>query len=124
MKTIRASPELKRTILVAVAFAALWVVLAFSRDGVTYHLAPLLVAAVPAAGLGIEGAGTVRSLAAWAVGGATIALAVTFLLVAVGKLDGPSLLPFGGAAAESVIFSIGGAAMGLAVGVWALRADS
>jgi len=112
-----------RTLLVAVALAVLWAILAISRDGVTYHLAPLLVAGVPAAGLGIERKSPVRLLAYGAVVGAALALAVTFLLAAIGKLEGPSLLPFGGAAAEAVIFSGVGAAAGLAIGMWALRAD-
>ena len=123
MRAIETNPEVRRTGLVAVALAVLWVVLAFSRDDVTYHLAPLIVAAVPPAGLGIEGKGTLRSLAVWAMGGAALALAVTFLLAALGRLTGPSLLPFGAAAAESVIFSFAGAIAGLLVGAWALRAD-
>lgn len=123
MRAIKTSPEVRRTALVTMALAVLWIVLAFSRDDVTYHLAPLIVAAVPPAGLGMESKGTLRSLVIGGMGGAALALAVTFLLAALGRLTGPSLLPFGAAAAESVIFSFAGAIVGLLVGGRALRAD-
>jgi len=102
--------EIRRALLLALFLAALWAVLAIVRSGVTYHLAPLLVAAVPALGARAEtAAGRVvpQRLAAVGLAGA---LGVTLLLSALGRLDGPSLLPFGGAATEAVLFSALGAA--------------
>lgn len=113
--------EVRRALTVMVALAALWVILAVARLGVTYHLAPFLVSAVPAAALGIEGTAQARRLSAMAAAGAVTGLAATLLLSAAGRLTGPSLLPFGGAAAEAVIFSAIGAAVGWAVGMWAQR---
>ena len=63
--------------LLALTLAVLWALLAIFRTGVTYHLAPLLVAAVPALAAGVElspGRGVAAHLAAMGLGGA---LAVT-----------------------------------------------
>ena len=116
MDTTKQLVDARRFVVLAAGMAALWTVLAIARTGVTYDLAPLIVAAVPAAAAGFEKRAARADLARLAVGGGTLALGVTLLLSAVGRLTGPSLLPFGGAAAEAVIFSVVGAAGGWLAG--------
>ena len=104
--------EIRRSLLLALSLAVLWALLAIARTGVTYHLAPLLVAVVPGLAAGVElsaGRRVAARLAAMGLGGA---LAVTALLSVLGRLGGPSVLPFGGAATEAVLFAFlgGGAA--------------
>ena len=97
------------------SFAALWVVLAWNRPGVTFHFGPLVVAAMlPYAYVTMSGRRPSRRLTAAMVGGATAtALALAFLLAAVDRMEGPSLLPAGGALAEAVVFAVAGGAIGL-----------
>ena len=103
--------EIRRSLLLALSLAVLWALLAIARTGVTYHLAPLLVAAVPGFAAGGDltpGRGVAARLAAMGLGAS---LAVTALLSVLGRLGGPSLLPFGGAATEAVLFAfLGGRA--------------
>ena len=103
------SPQIRRALLLAALLAALWTVLAIVRDGVTYHLAPLIVAAVPAIGTVGEKAPGRRVAGRLAGVGLAGALGITILLGALGRLEGPSLLPFGGAATEAVLFGTLGA---------------
>jgi hypothetical protein len=93
--------------------AAVWVLLAWFYDA-TYHLAPLLVAAVVPLGtaLAAHPPRTVLRLAAAGVG-AFLALAATLTLALAGHLNGPSLLARGGVVAEAVAFSLAGALIGL-----------
>lgn len=112
MQTMIKTAQARRALLLMGALAALWAVLAVARDGVTYHLAPLIVAAIPAPTAGYEGPLQPSWSAGLALIGAGSALGVTFLLAATGRMDGPSLLPFGGAAAEAVIFAVIGALAG------------
>ncbi len=98
----------------ALGLAVLWAVLAIVRSTVTYHLAPLLVAAVPGFfarfddSVGLDRA----SFVILTIASAGIALAATGVLAA-GGLLGPSLLPFGGAALEGAV----GAAIGAVIGL-------
>lgn len=87
-------------------FTALWILVAAMSDGTTFHLAPVIVAGVPVISWGGH------RLTGMLIGmsGATIA-AVGLSLA--GLLDGPSLLPFGGALLESIV----GAAVGAVAGV-------
>lgn len=121
MQTVSHSIELRRALAVTAGLALLWMILAVARDGVTYHLAPLLVSAVPAAAVGIERQVPAKLLSQLAVAGAAIALGITLLLSASGRLSGPSLLPIGGATAEAVIFSGLGAFTGWAIGMFGSR---
>jgi hypothetical protein len=91
----------------------LWLILAFVNDGTAYHLAPILVGAVVPAGVALSGreVGT-GSLAIGAALGAVLATAGTVILAATDNLEGASLLPFGSATTEAVIFSFAGAAGG------------
>ncbi len=91
--------------LEGIAFAALWAVLAVVTTGVTFHLAPAIVA----------GSGALvsrRSSASCAAAGFSLAALVTAALSASGHLEGPSLLPVGGAALESIVIAAGGAVFG------------
>ena len=87
-------------------FAMVWALAAVISDGTTFHLAPVIVAGVPA----MSWAG--HRMAGLMVGmvGAT---AVALLLSLTGLLDGPSLLPFGGALVESVAGAVFGGIVGL-----------
>jgi len=102
--------------LYGAALAAVWVTVAWFYD-TTFHLAPLLVAAVVPLGasLAAEPPPFPRRLAAAAIG-AAVALAATAALALGGHLAGPSLLRAGGAPAESVAFSLAGAVIGLLLG--------
>lgn len=104
-------------------FALLWIVAAAARPATTFHLAPLIVAGIPAVALVIDARDSRprrQVLVAAALGLAT-ALIVTAALTAGSRLSGPSLLPFGGAVAEAVIFSGIGAGAGLLFAVGAER---
>jgi hypothetical protein len=106
-----------RAVLYGVALAAAWAVPAFITGNV-YHLAPLLVGAVIPLGVALAPEPPAPRLRlAGATAGVTLALAATALLAATGRLDGPSLLPAGGAVAEAVAFSLAGAAIGLVLGM-------
>lgn len=91
----------------------LWVVLAQVSSTTTFHLAPLLVAAAPPVVDASEGTDRTSRLVLLAVLGTVLALIVTGILSGTGSLAGPSLLPTGGAALESVVFSFAGAVVGL-----------
>lgn len=93
----------------AAGLAALWLILAVISPGTTYHLAPLLVAATPPVAEVTKNPGESASPGrATAVGGG-LALLVALLLWIAGALEGPSLLPLGGAVLESVVFAVAGA---------------
>jgi len=100
-----------------VVLAAIWVAAAWLNE-TTLHFAPLLVAALVPLGVALaaEPPSFPRRLAGAAVG-AAVALAATAVLALSGHLDGPSLLPSGGAVAEAVAFSLAGAVIGLVLGM-------
>lgn len=94
--------------LATLGLAIVWVAAAFWRPESTYHLAPILiVAAAPMMLWKSNG-----SLLAVTRFGMLVALATTTLLMGLGLLRGPSLLPSGGAFAESLVF---GAATALVI---------
>lgn len=101
-----------------VGMAALWVALAVIRDATTLHLGPVVVAGGAAVMAGLEEVPR-RDVLRLAVLGTVLALAVTALLSAVGLMDGPSLLPFGGAAIESVLFAVAAGVVGGVAGTFA-----
>jgi hypothetical protein len=94
---------------------ALWAVLIAARPGVTFHLAPVFAAAAPV--LLARYAGRLRHSTAVLAGalGVAIALLATLGFSATGRLDGPSLLPVGGATLESVVFAACGAIVGVLI---------
>ena len=123
--TIKNSTVTQTPLLIGAGLAALWLALGLVSNGTTYHLAPLLVAAIPATLAVLDGPGLAPARLIGLVGvGAIGALAVTTLLSATGNLDGPSLLPFGGAAVESVVFAGLGASTALVVGFVRSGADN
>jgi hypothetical protein len=110
----------RRAVGYGLTFVAVWIVLALLRPTVTYHLAPLIVAAsVPWVFVAEHReSATVRDrMAATALGG-VLSVGATALLAAIARLEGPSLLPSGGAAAESLVMSIAGVAIGLGALRW------
>jgi peptidoglycan/LPS O-acetylase OafA/YrhL len=114
--TVPPIQPLWRAGLYGVVLAGVWVLLAWLND-TTLHFAPLLVAAFVPLGAALAGEPPPfsRRLAATAVG-AALALAATAVVALSGHLDGPSLLPAGGAVAEAVAFSLSGALIGLVLG--------
>lgn len=109
---------MKRALWLMVGMAVLWFGLAVIRDATTLHLGPVVVAGGAAVMAGLEEVPR-RNVLALAALGTVLALAVTALLSAVGMMDGPSLLPFGGAALESVLFAIAAGLVGGVVGAFA-----
>ncbi len=114
---VRTSPLLTKGLLYGLGLTALWVLLALISSTTTYHLAPLIVAGVPVIVDSSEQAGSTARLVLLATLGVFLALAVTAVLSVSGSLDGPSLLPIGGAALESVLFAIAGSLFGLVAAV-------
>lgn len=108
----------RRAAVYAVGLSAIWVVAAGLSPTTTYHLAPLLVAGILPLVYGFENAeANTRRLVTAAAAGGAVALIVTGFLALSDWLRGPSLLPFGGAVAESVVFALAGTAVGAVVGV-------
>ncbi|MDH3306695.1 MAG: hypothetical protein OEO77_04145 [Acidimicrobiia bacterium] len=87
------------------ALAALWVTLTIFRPTTTFHLAPLLVGVAPVL------SGDRRP--ARAMEGPIIAVATAAILAVSGRLDGPSLLPVGGALLEAVVAAAAATAIAL-----------
>jgi hypothetical protein len=96
---------IRRPWLSTAGFAVLWIVAAGITRDVTYHLAPVIVAAAPVISYRQQPLGS-------AVLGFGLATAIALGLAALGYLTGPSLLPFGGALLESVVGALIGATLG------------
>ena len=101
--------------LFVTGLAALWTVVAWGRPGTTFHLAPLFVAGLlPYAYVTVaKRRASARLVVFMAVAATAIALITTATLATAGKLEGPSLLPTGGAVLEAVVFSLAGGGFGL-----------
>lgn len=97
--------------------AGAWVALAFFRPELTFHLGPVLVGVLFPVGhrLSVRHRLTPVQAVATFVGGAINVGLATALLGWTGKLEGPSLLPFGGPALEAVVFGLAAAAVGAVV---------
>jgi len=119
MQTLRIGSVQGRAYVYAGGLAAVWLVAAGLNGGTTYHLAPFLVAATLPIVLAFDIDRTVdmRTLVTGATAGGVLALAVTAALAVADKLQGPSILSFGGAATESVVFALAGTATGLVIAV-------
>ena len=104
----------------SIGLAVLWAILAFRSPETTYHLGPPLVAVAVAFSHRSAGSGPLSAPAAAgaAVSGLTNALVATAFLSLAGKLEGESLLPFGDATVESLLFALGGAVVGFVIGGW------
>lgn len=106
-----------RAILYTIGFTALWMGLAIWRDGLTYHLAPILIPLIPAFIFRGAVEGGHRASAAVPIGlGGSMAVGGSLVLAALDRMNGPSLLPFGDALVESLIFSVLGLVAALIVG--------
>ena len=97
---------------IAGGLAAVWAVAALVRPSATFHLAPILVVLTPL----LATARDRRIPARLTAGTVLIALATSLLLAAVDLMRGPSLLPFGGALTEAVVFAAAGAGAVMAAG--------
>jgi hypothetical protein len=109
----------RRAAIYSLGLTGIWILVAAWRPEVTYHLAPLLVAAVPPIAVTVDEPGHVdrRSLLIAATAGLGLSVAATALLSGLGWLSGPSLLPAGGAATEALVFAFVGAIAGTVVAV-------
>ncbi len=110
--------QFRRAASMSLGLAALWVGLAFLRSGSTFHLAPILVAGAFPVVLALDAQDQIstRHLALAAMAGLAASLGATLLLTVADEMTGVSLLPFGGAVTEAVIFSLAGAIGGFAIG--------
>jgi hypothetical protein len=117
------SSQVRRAASISIGLAVLWIVVAFLRSGSTFHLAPILVAAAFPIMYAFDPEDRIsaRDLLPPTVAGLAIALVTTLILAVAGEMTGPSLLPFGGAATEAVVFSLAGAIGGFGIGL--LRAN-
>ena len=102
--------QLRSGLSLATLLAIVWAVAAAIRPTSTFHLAPILIAG--AAPIAVRHVRIKDNVLAAALGGA-ISLAIATVLSAAGMLQGPSLLPAGGAFAEAVVFTAIGAAGGV-----------
>ena len=108
MEAITQTSDPSRTALAyTLGLAILWMGLAVWRPTTTYHLAPVLVAGLaPVAAVSL---GALHKIQTMAVIGVLLAATATSALALSGRLEGPSILPFGGAALESFIgVAVGG----------------
>lgn len=115
--TARATRLRSPGILLAAGLSVLWVAVAGIRPETTYHLAPLLVAATPAAFSpgGRQGA-LVRVLV-----GLGLASASGVIIWRLGGLRGPTIGPFSSATQETMALALVGALVGAA---WSWRISS
>ena len=112
------STQFRRGAAYSAGLAVLWVVLALLRSRTTFHLAPLLAAAVFPIVVAWDGEDSYQQLTLASIGGLVVALIATSILALTGEMTGPSLLPFGGAVTESVLFAVVGTAAGFGIGAW------
>jgi hypothetical protein len=120
MQTIIKRAGSARAIAWGGGFALLWVVLAFARPTLTFHLAPFLVTAAPPVLLALDdGANASRGqVFATTTIGAGLALVVTAVLASAGRLDGAGLGPFSNALTEAIAFIGAGMVVGIGLGWW------
>ena len=113
-----------KLLFLSLGLGLLWIFLAFNSPTTTFHLGPPLVAAAVAMSHRSSGSGPLSNAAAAgaAVSGLTNALVATAVLAFNDRLEGDSLLPFGDATVESIVFAIAGAAGGFVIGIWGRRA--
>lgn len=112
--------------LLALLVAAVWFGLAATHPATTYHVAPLLVAAVWPLGRRWRAGSALPLTGALvpAAGGVLVALATTLVLAVRHALAGPTLAGPGGALAETLIATVVGAGLGLLVATWGRRRAS
>ena len=106
--------KVSKVIAFPLLLAGLWALLAFLSPTTTYHLAPLLVAAAVPFAYRSAGGASRRLVMALAAGGGVATLVLAGVLAAGGAMEGPSLLPTGGALLEAAVGVAAGAVLGLA----------
>lgn len=116
MNTYLLDEKMRSAVSAAAGLAAVWAVAAAVRPTSTYHLAPLLIAGI-APILARRPERSHSLLAVGAMAGVVIAAGAALGLAAFDLLRGPSLLPYGGALAEAVTFTVLGAVAGFLVGI-------
>lgn len=120
MITTTAPSGVLRATAWSLGFAVLWATVAVARPDFTFHLAPLLVAAVAPVVLAFDESanatkGTVTLAAAI---GLSMALLAIVLLSATGRLNGGVLEPFTDPIIESVSGALVGGVVGWSIGLW------
>lgn len=109
----------RRTLAIALIagdlIALAWIGIAFARDGVTFHLAPLIVTVVPAVVVRLDKRPTRTEGTVAVLSGIVAAVIATVILAATGRLDGPSWLPVGDATFEAIVGIVIGAAIGIVI---------
>ena len=114
MNTLMNDEEMRSGFLTGGLLAAVWAIAAALQPTSTYHLAPILIAgAVPV--LGSRSSAPRSRLVLAAAGGALIAAIGAALLAGFDLLQGPTLLPYGGAFAEALTFTVAGAVGGIVI---------
>jgi hypothetical protein len=115
-----------RVLYLSLGLGLLWMLLAFRSPETTYHFGSLLVAAAVAMSHRSTGSGPLSNAAAAgaAVSGLMNALIATAVLALNDSLRGGSLLPFGDATVEAIVFAIVGAGAGFVIGIWGRGARS
>ncbi len=106
--------------LIVGTFVALWVVLSLISPTRTLHLAPAIVGAWPLFGSTIENPKlSLVNRTRLMLIGIGLGVATTAGLALAGGLEGPSLLPAGGAALEAYVFVFLGGSAAMAVSpIW------
>ncbi len=110
LTVVPAMKTLSNPIAGALGFALIWAIAATVSPTTTFHLGPFIVAVSPV--LFSDHRPATRVIPA----GLGIAVATSLALAASGSLQGPTLLPWGGALAESLVFAAVGAIVTLAIG--------
>jgi hypothetical protein len=112
-----------RVLYLSLGLGLLWIFLAFNNPQTSYHLGPPLVAAAVPLSHRSTGSGPLSNAAAAgaAVAGLMNALFATAVLAFNDRLLGGSLLPFGDATVEAIVFAVGGAIVGFVIGIWGRR---
>ncbi len=109
--------QFRRAVSISLGLAVLWLVVAFFRSGTTFHLAPILVAAALPVAVAYDARDqtSTQGLVVASVVGLAIAFVATLILTLADMMTGPTLLPFGGAVTEAVVFSLVGAIGGFVI---------
>jgi hypothetical protein len=115
-----------RLLYLSLGLGLLWIFLAFNNPSTSYHLGPPLVAAAVALSHRSTGSGPLSNPAAAgaAVAGLTNALFATAILAVTDRLLGGTLLPFGDATVEAIVFAVGGAVIGFVIGIWGRKSPT
>ncbi len=121
MDTLLTDEKMRSGFLTGGLLVAVWAVAALAQPTSTYHLAPILVAGVVPV-LGRQRGAPVSRLAFAAAEGGLLAAVAAVGLAASDLMQGPTLLPYGGAFAEALTFTGAGVVLGTFIG-WLLPLD-